>query len=578
MGVSEFPARWDQTFDVVVIGSGAGGMTAALCAKEQGLSAVVLEKSELYGGTSAVSGGGIWIPCNDQMAAAGVPDTYGEALTYLKHLTEGEVPLARLEAYLHKAPEMVGYMEKTFGVGFRCVAKYPDYFPDAPGGKPGARTMEPAEFDAARLGTEFDRQREPNKGTLIMGRIAMDQVQAHVLFGRAPGWIWLTIKMMWKYWTDFAWRRKTWRDRRQVLGQALVAALRNAMIKNDVPLQLQTTFQSLVEEGGRVTGVVVSQNGKTLRIAAKKGVVLASGGFESNQAMRDQYLPKPSDKAWTAAPAINHGDGIQAGLKLGAGLKFMNLVWGTPTIVVPGAASAAALFVERSLPGCVVVNKSGKRFINEALPYTEAVNAIYEDHARHGGTVPCWMIFDGRFRQSYPTGPLLPGSIAPDKTLPKRWEGTVYYKADTLDALAARIGVDAGNLAGTVAKMNGYAATGIDTEFGKGNNIFDRYYADPKIGPNPCLAPIVKAPFYAMPLMPGEIGTKGGLVADERARVLREDGSVIPGLYAVGNCSAAAMGKTYPGPGATLGPAMTFAYIAAQDIAASAMQPKAMAA
>jgi 3-oxosteroid 1-dehydrogenase len=245
----------------------------------------------------------------------------------------------------------------------------------------------------------------------------------------------------------------------------------------------------------------------------------------------------------------------------------MNLTWGTPTVTVPGASAASGIFVERSLPGCVVVNSQGKRFCNEAAPYTEVVYAMYREHEKNGGAVPAWMVFDARFRQSYPLGPMLPGSMQPDSKLPGNWEGTVYYKADTLDALAARIGVDAKGLAESVTAINGYSAKGVDPEFGKGDNAFQRYYADPKVQPNPCLAPIVKAPFYAVRLFPGEIGTKGGLLTDEHARVLRTDGKTIPGLYAVGNTSAAVMGRTYAGPGATLGPAMTFAYIAAQDIA-----------
>lgn len=570
MGVSEFPTRWDQEFDVLVIGSGAGGMTAALACQARGLSVAVLEKTAQYGGTSAVSGGGIWIPCNDQMAAVGIPDTREEALRYLDHLIGGEVARDRLEAYVDSAREMVRHLEQDFGVRFRSVAKYPDYFPDQPGGKPGARTMEPAAFDAAKLGPEFERQREPYKGTLVLGRVAMDQVEAHTLFGRAPGWIRLTLKLMWNYWTDFSWRRRSWRDRRLVLGQGLVGALRHAMLQHQIPLLYETALQSLVEDSGRVRGVTVTQNGRSLRFGARRAVILASGGFESNQAMRDRYLPKPSRAEWTAAPGINTGDGIEAGLKLGAGLRFMNMVWGTPTVVVPGTSVAAALFVERSLPGCVMVNQRGQRFCNEAAPYTEAVNAIYADQARTGASVPCWLIFDARFRENYPCGPLLPASIVPDKKLPADWAGRVYHKADTLAALAAKIGVDAGTLAKTVERLNAQAATGVDEDFNKGGNVFERYYADPKIGPNPCLAPLVKGPFYAMPITPGEIGTKGGLDADARARVLRADGSVIPGLYAIGNTSAAAMGKTYPGPGATLGPAMTFGYLAARDIAETA--------
>jgi len=378
------------------------------------------------------------------------------------------------------------------------------------------------------------------------------------------------LKLMLKYWTDFSWRRKTWRDRRLTLGQALVASLRLAMLRQAVPLMLGTKLESLITEQGRVSGVVVTQDGQVRKLLARCGVVLATGGFESNQALREQYLPAPTQADWTAAPRGNEGDGLKAGLAVGAATGLMNMTWGAPTVPVPGAASATAVFVERSLPGCVVVNGQGRRFGNEAAPYTDFVNAVQADHAKTGASVPCWLVFDARFRKSYPCGPLMPSSIAPDGKLPAEWLSNVYWKADTLAALAEQIGVDAQGLAQTVSKMNEYAQTGVDTEFGKGSNAFDRYYADPKVKPNPCLAPIVDAPFYAVRLYPGEIGTKGGLLTDEAARVLRADGSVIRGLYAVGNCSAAVMGKTYAGAGATLGPAMTFGYLAARDLAGAA--------
>jgi 3-oxosteroid 1-dehydrogenase len=560
---------WDQQFDVVVVGSGAGGMTAALCSQAQGLSSVVVEKSDKYGGTTAVSGGGIWIPCNDDIAKNGGSDSYEEALTYMKHLTAGEVPLPRIEAYLKNAPEMVRYLKKTFDVNFRGVKLYPDYYPDQPGGKEGYRSMEPVEFNAELLGDEFSRQRPPFHGTQVMGRLSMNQVEAHVLFTKGKGWVKLIMVMMLRYWFDITWRLKTKRDRRLTLGQALVATLRNAMLKKNVPLVLNTALESLIEENGRVVGVVVSQNGKQLRYGARKGVVLASGGFEANQQMREQYLPKPTQAQWTGAPPINHGDGIRAGLALGAKLGFMNLTWGSPTVAVPGASSQTTLFVERCMPHCVIVNKKGKRFVNEAAAYPDVITAMYQDDAKGNGAVPAWMVFDATFRYKYPAGIFLPGQMQPDATLPKEWLDNVYYRADSLGALAAKIGVDAKGLADTVGKFNQYSTNGVDPEFGKGNTAIDRYYSDPHHKPNSCLGPVEKAPFYAIRLDAGEIGTKGGLVADEQARVLREDGSVIEGLYATGNCSAAVMGKTYAGAGSTLGPAMTFGYVAAKSLAAA---------
>lgn len=561
--------KWDQEFDVVVVGSGAGGMTAGLTAADQKLSAVVLEKSDKYGGTTAVSGGGIWIPCNDDALARGAKDSFDEAYGYVKTVTKGEVPEARIAAYLKTAPQMVRHLGQKLGVHFRTVPLYPDYYPDVPGGKDGFRSMEPVEFDASLLGDEFARQRDPFKGTQIMGRLSMNQIEAHILFTKAKGWIGLILKMMVRYWLDIGWRFKSKRDRRLTLGQALVANLRYALMTQKVPLWLNTGFESLVEEGGRVVGVVARQNGKTLRIRAKRGVVLASGGFEANQQMREKYLPHPTRVEWTGAPHINHGEGIQAGIALGAKTGFMNSVWGAPTAHVPGAATQTTLFVERCMPHCIIVNKKGQRFVNEAAAYPDVVVAMYEDAAKGNGAVPAWLVFDAQFRKKYPAGIFLPGQMQPDSALPKDWLDKVYYRADTLAALAAKIGVDAAGLAKTVQTFNGYAAMGNDPDFGKGNTSIDRYYSDPLNKPNPCLGPLVQGPFYAVRLDPGEIGTKGGLWADENARVLREDGSAIPGLYATGNCSAAVMGRTYPGAGSTLGPAMTFGYIAVQDIVKS---------
>lgn len=557
---------WDHEYDVVVVGSGAGGMTAALCCQQLGLATLLVEKAGVYGGTAAVSGGGVWVPCNDQIADAGGNDSREEALTYVRHLTRGEVPDAKLESYVDSARAMVRDLAENHGVHFHSVAKYPDYFPDQPGGKPGFRTMEPAVFDLSRLGDELDRQREPYPGTLLLGRVAMTQVEAHTLLCRGPGWLRLTLKLMMRYLFDLPWRFRTRRDRRAALGQAMVGQLRHAMQNQNVPLWLNTGLTSLTESDGRVTGAVVERDGRTMRIAARRGVILASGGFEANQAMREQYLPHPTDTDWSVAPGCNHGEGIKAGQEVGAATEFMNLTWGTPSVVTPDSSNAAGLFMERQLPGCVAVNGRGERFVNEAIAYTEFVYAMLDQQEQNGAGVPCWIVFDATFRKNYPMGPMLPGMMQPDRLLPRSWEGTAYWKADSLEKLAHVIGVDTDGLLRSVADINRFAETGVDEQFGKGDNVFDRYYGDPHVKPNPCLAPITKPPFYAVCVTPGEIGTKGGLVTDPAGRVLREDGSVIQGLYATGNCSGAVMGRSYPGPGSTLGPAMTFGYLAARDL------------
>jgi 3-oxosteroid 1-dehydrogenase len=325
-------------------------------------------------------------------------------------------------------------------------------------------------------------------------------------------------------------------------------------------------MQDLVIEDGVVRGVRVEQGGRTVEIRALRGVILAAGGFERNPAMREQYLPQPTQAAWSATPPNNTGDGIRAGQAAGAAVALMSEVWGAPTLRVRGEEKQRALFIERAMPGCLIVNGQGRRFVNEAAPYSEFVPAMYRDHASTGCSVPAWMVFDATFRHKYPCGPIMPGAFMPDRSIPAALSG-ILLRADTLEGIAAQAGIDANGLADSVARMNGYAASGVDEEFGKGDNLFDTYYSDPTVGPNPCLAPIGKAPFYAVRIDAGDIGTKGGLVTDASARVLREDGSVINGLFAIGNTSASVMGPSYPGAGSTLGPAMTFGFIAADLLA-----------
>jgi 3-oxosteroid 1-dehydrogenase len=392
--------------------------------------------------------------------------------------------------------------------------------------------------------------------------------EAHTILAKERGWTMLIARRFARYWLDVRWRRRTRRDRRLTLGNALVGALRASMADRKIPLWLTTPLESVLIDTRHVTGVIANQNGKQIRIAANRGVILAAGGFEHNQAMRETYLPHPTNAEWTTTPpAGNTGDAIRAGVQVGAQLALMDMAWWAPTVFVPGREKRRALFVERALPGCVMVNRLGRRFVDEAAPYSDIVTAMYADNAASGANLPAWLIFDATFRRNYPCGPLLPGMVQKDASLPKDWDGKVYFKADSLDALASRIGVDASGLMDTIRKMNAYAASGIDAEFGKGANNFDRYYGDVNIKPNPCLAPIVKAPFYALQIDAGDIGTKGGLLTDEFARVLREDGQPIAGLYATGNTSAAVMGPSYPGAGSTIGPAMTFGFIAAHHLA-----------
>jgi 3-oxosteroid 1-dehydrogenase len=563
-----------HVFDVVVIGSGAGGMLAACRAADQGLSVVVIEKTGLYGGTSAVSGGGIWVPCNHHIAALGVSDSREAARRYLDACTAGATPADKLDAYLDHAPEMLRYLETKTPVRYQALPKYADYFQRLPGAMPGYRALDPLPFDGGLLGDTLAQLRPPSPGTLIGGRVAVTSKEAHVLFSRGPGYLRLALHQFGRYWLDWRTRRRTSRDRRLTLGNALTGGLRRALLDRHVPVWLDTPMRDLVDVDGRVVGVRVMRRGLPVTVEARRGVILAAGGFERNQPMRERYLPQPTQAQWSATPPANTGDAIAEGERIGGSLALMEHVWGAPTVGVAGEEKQRALFVERNLPGCVIVNAKGQRFVNEAAPYSEFVPAMYRDQAAGGACVPAWMVFDARFRRKYPCGPVMPASMMPDSRIPPAFRN-VLVRADSIDALAAQIQVDAAGLHATLCDMARYAATGVDEAFGKGDNLFDTYYGDPSVKPNPCLGPIDEAPFYAVRIDAGDIGTKGGLVTDAQARVLRADGRPIAGLYAIGNTSASMMGASYPGAGSTLGPAMTFGFIAADHLAAHAVAGQA---
>jgi 3-oxosteroid 1-dehydrogenase len=397
---------------------------------------------------------------------------------------------------------------------------------------------------------------------LIMKRIFMTVFEARTMLCRTPGWIGITMKLMARYWLDLPWRFKSRRDRNLAMGNALVGMLRRSLMDRDIPLWLNTPARELIVEDGRVVGVAAEKQGRPIRIRARKGVVLAAGGFEGNQAMREKYLPNPTRAEWSCGNQHNTGDAISMGQRLGAAVDLMSDAWWGPTTVVPGEDHARMLVIEKSLPGSILVNKAGERFVNEAAPYIDVVNTMHAKDSPERPCVPAYLIFDANFRKKYPCGPILQASQQPDRFLPRALKG--YFKmADTLEGLAAQIGVDAKGLTESVRKLNDYARTGEDLDFHRGETVFDRYYGDEKVTPNPCLAPIEKPPFYGLEAYPGELGTKGGLKTDASARVLKESGEVIPGLYAIGNCSASVMGHSYPGAGSTLGPSTTFGYIAA---------------
>jgi 3-oxosteroid 1-dehydrogenase len=560
--------HWDHSYDVVVVGSGNGGMTAALCSYEMGCRQVlVIEKSDLFGGTSAISGGGVWIPANRYARAAGAEDSATNARKYLRQLiTEEEVPDYQLDAFLENGPKMVDFLHERTRVRYVTLEHYPDYYTNLDGAMLGHRSMEPETINADELGEEWRRLRRTHPMMHLGGRIGFTQVEAALLIGQQPGWWKTALKMVSDYATDVAWRRKDKFARRLATGCAGVARLRASMQDRDMPLWLNTAMTRLVVEEGRVVGLEVQREGKPLRIRAHKGVVLAAGGFEHNQAMREQYLPQPTSARWSAGTRDNTGDAIQEGLRIGARMHRLHEAWWCNTISVPGEEIPRLSIMEKSYPGSIMVNPAGRRFSNESQNYMAFQQETFAKHTPEAPCNPSWQIFDARFRATYFVGPLYNSKFRPDWMLPARFENEGFIaRADTVRALAGKIGVDPDGLEQTVNNMNEYARTGVDLECHRGDSAYDRYYGDPRVTPNPCLGPVATPPYYAMRVDPGDFGTQGGMVTTADAQVVHDSGEAIEGLYAVGNCSAPTL-PCYPGPGSTLGPAMTFAYQAAKHI------------
>ncbi len=560
--------QWDYSYDVVVVGSGNGGLTAALCCYEMGARDVlVVEKSDLYGGTSSISGGGVWIPCNRYARQAGATDDIASARTYLRQLiSPEEVPDYQLEAYLENGPRMLDFLHECTRVRYRSLAHYPDYYTNLEGAREGHRSIEPEPFAASELGDEWRYLRRTHPMMHLAGVIGITQEEAALLMAQQPGWWRIAARLVADYLIDIPWRLRDRYHRRLATGCAGVARLRASMLDRDIPLWRSSPLTRLLDEGGRVLGVEVARGGQRLRIRARRAVILAAGGFEHNQQMREQYLPQPTDHNWSAGTRDNTGDALREGMRLGARTHRMGEAWWCNTISVPGEEIPRLSIMEKSYPGSIVVNPAGERFGNESQNYMAFQQETFRQHTADNPCHPAWQVFDADFRATYFVGPLYNSKFRPDWMLPKRFERDGFFaRADSIEELAGKIGVDAAGLAKTVARINEFARTGVDEDCHRGESAYDRYYGDPRVTPNPCLGPVARAPFYAMRVDPGDFGTQGGMVTNADAQVLHEDGHVIEGLYAIGNCSAPTL-PCYPGPGSTLGPAMTFAYQASKAI------------
>lgn len=543
---------WDHEVDFLVVGSGGGGMTAALAAHEAGMSTLVVEKAKMYGGSTGISGGGIWVPNNPTLRAAGQDDTRASIRRYLDVLTEGKVAPARLDAYVDHGPAAMALLDRSRWWKLAWTKGYSDYHPEYDGGRPLGRSVEPKPFDTRKLG-EDERFQRPNsmKGPLGLWITAADYRDLAMVKRTWRG-RWKSVVAAWRVSSNVVRRRHM-----ATGGRALVARLRMALKDAGVPVWLRTPMTALVVEDGQVVGIEVTREDRTERIRGRFGVLLACGGFDHDPEMRAAYLPEGGRADHSLGARENTGDGIVEGLRLGAAVDFMDDAWWMPSVEHPSGATIP-LVSERAIPGQVIVSTDGRRFTNEASPY---VNYVHDQ--LDGKHLETWCVMDSRARSRYPFAQILPGAPFPKSF----YEAGLVHRADDLRELARSIGVHEDNLVATVERFNCFARTGIDEDFGRGASAYDRYYGDPNLT-NPNLDVIDKAPYYAIRIEIGDLGTKGGLVCDEHARVLREDGSVIEGLYATGNASASVMANEYAGPGATIGPSIVFGYVAARHAAA----------
>ncbi|NEW42645.1 FAD-binding protein [Nocardia cyriacigeorgica] len=544
--------HWDHEVDFLVVGSGAGGLTAALAAADRGGDTLVIEKAAVYGGSTALSGGGIWVPNNPTLLREGLGDTRSDVRAYLDAVVGDRVPSQNLDRFIDEGPRMLEFLETSPHLRFQWCTGYSDYHPEAPGGRPAGRSIEPLPVDLKQLGDDEDLLRPAAlatpPGLFITSK---DFVQLNM------------VTRTWKArWTALltglrAVKAILLRRHMDTLGRALIARLRLALRDAGVPLWLDTPMRSLItDEAGAVIGVVAEREGRELRIRARNGIMLATGGFEYNQAMRKQYLPEGGRDNFSAASADNTGDGIVAGERVGAAVDLMDDAWWMPSFERPDGINQV-LVSERSIPRSIIVDRAGERFTNEASPYVTFVHAQLA-----GGHEPAWLIFDAKAKSRYPIGGIMPG-----QKFPKPWlDSGLIRTAGTVDDLAAAIEVPVEALRETMRRYNDFARDGHDADFDRGVSAYDNYYGDPTL-PQPALDVLDKAPYYALRVRIGDLGTKGGLVYNANAQVLRDDGSVIEGLYATGNTSAAVMGNDYAGAGATIGPAMVFGYVGARHAA-----------
>ncbi len=559
---------FDAHYDVIIVGSGAGGLAAAVTARKKGLEVLVLEKEPLYGGTTARSGGVLWVPCNALSRALGIEDSIEDARTYMKLEAGAFFDDEKVDAFLRNGPRAIDFFQRETDVQFVAVPTFPDYHPDSPGGKPGGRSILAAPFDGRALGDHIKQLRPPLKEITFVGMMFNSSLEVQHFFNvtRSARSALYVVKRLFQHACEMLIHH---RPMRLTNGNALVARLAKTAFGLGVPLWVNASVRELVSNNGRVTGVVAHTDQGTQRIAARRGVVLACGGFPQDLARRKSLFPHAptGQEHYSPAPPGNTGDGLRLAESVSAKLRLdipHAAAW-IPVSKVKHANGETGVFphlIDRYKPGIIAVTQGGVRFVNEANSYHDFGQAM-QRVCKGAAEAAAFLICDHRTIRRYGMGFAKPFPLP----LSPHLRSGYLTRANTLIVLAKKMGIDGAALNRTVEQYNLGAVHGVDEAFGKGTTAYNRFLGDATHQPNPCVAPVSQAPFYALRVVMGDLGTFAGIETDGLARVLTASGKPIAGLFAVGNDNASVMGGSYPGGGITLGPALTFGFLAGEYLA-----------
>mgnify|MGYP003700600799 CR=1 FL=1 len=555
--------------DVLVVGSGAGGLATAVSAAHRGLKTLVVEKEPVFGGTTARSGGWMWVPNNAPGKRAGIDDSVEKAKTYLKHETGEHFDEARVDAFLEAGPKAVDFFEQNTNLQFDLGPTFADYHPKAPGGMDAGRSIVARPFDGRELGGEIKRLRPPLSEITFLGMMIGSGKELLHFFNvtRSPVSAFYVAKLFIKFLRDMAFHG---RPMRLMNGNALIGRLAKSCFDKGVPIWTRAPVRQLIRnDQGAVVGALVDTVKGTVEVRAAKGVVLAAGGFPQDPVRRKAMFGHANSGHEHASPAPpgNTGDGLRLGESVGAQVEteLPNAAAWVPIsrpVRKDGTLGTFPHFVDRSKPGVIAVTRSGRRFCNEADSYHDFGQSLTKRIAEEGGEICAFFVCDHRVLRKYGLGHVKPAPVPFGHHLKSGY----LFRGDTPEALAATIGADPRQFAETIRKYNEHARNGEDPEYGRGTTSYNRSLGDPEHKPNPCVAPLETGPYYAVKVVMGDLGTFAGLRCNQNAQVVSDNGQPIPGLYAAGNDAASIMGGNYPGGGITLGPAITFGYIAARHM------------